>query len=58
LLCKGDAHRLNSSTSTWFALVLTTIWGRSTVAGIETGPTATETADGLDPAAVAMPFRV
>ena len=42
LFCSGDAQRLNSSSRTWFGPVVTTICGRSTIAGTETGPTATE----------------
>jgi hypothetical protein len=53
LLCSGDAQRLNSSIDTWFGPVLTTICGRSTTAGIDTGPTATESfAPGAPGAAV------
>ena len=45
LFCNGDAQRLNSSRVTWFGPVVTTICGRSTMAGIETGPTTTDTVD-------------
>ena len=54
----GDAQRLNSSSCTSLALVFTTIWGRSTVAGMVTGPTATDTAFGDAVAPVAVPVRV
>src|SRR5579863_2397703 len=53
LLCKGDAQRLNSSCATWFGPVLRTIWGTSTTAGTDTGPTATLTLQGACAAAVA-----
>ncbi len=38
----GDAHRLNSSSVTWLGPVLTTICGWSTIDGIDTGPTTTD----------------
>src|SRR5262249_20631511 len=45
LLARGDAHRLNSSSETWFVLTATTICGRSTASGTETGLTSTERSD-------------
>jgi len=42
LFCSGDAHWLKSSRLTWFAPVLTTNCGRSTMAGTDTGPTETD----------------
>ena len=45
LFCSGDTQRLNSSSRTWFGLTATTIWGRSTEAGIAIGPTATDRSD-------------
>ena len=53
----GDAQRLNSSSATWFGPVLTTICGRSTAAGTETGPTASERLDDVV-AGVAVPLSV
>src|SRR4030095_11383188 len=43
--CSGDAHRLNSSGTRRFGPMVTTIWGRSTTAGTDTGPTATDTSE-------------
>ncbi len=45
LSCSGAAQRLRSSSLTWFGPVLTTICGRSTSAGTDTGPTETEMAE-------------
>ena len=50
LFGNGDAQRLNSSIDTWFGPVLTTICGRSTIAGIDTGPTTTDSFDVAVPA--------
>ena len=44
--CSGDAQWLNSSRATWLAPVVTTICGRSTTAGTDTGPTDTDKLDG------------
>ena len=45
LFCSGDTQRLNSSSRTWFGLIVTTIWGRSTEAGIAIDATATDRSD-------------
>ena len=58
LSCKGDAQRLKSSIETVLALVLTTIWGRSTAAGIATAPTATESFDVALPPALSVALNV
>ena len=39
--CSGAAQRSNSSSRTRFGATVRTIWGRSTAAGIVTGPTDT-----------------
>ena len=47
LFCSGDAQRLNSSSRSSLGPVLTTNSGRSTTAGTVTGPTATNSVDGV-----------
>jgi hypothetical protein len=50
----GDAQRLNSSIVTRFGAACTTSCGRSTAAGIDTGPTATAYRASAAPPAVAV----
>jgi len=54
----GAAQRLNSSIATWFGPVVRTICGRSSIAGIDTGPTATEKLDEAVAGEAAAPLKV